>query len=86
MTVVYNAIVTKYIGQSEYKPSRIKATCEAGSITVSYDHGLNGTENHIQAAKTLANKIGWHGKLITGAMPGNKGYCHVFESIQRGSK
>ena len=36
------AIETKYFGPSNVKGSRIKATAQAGSVTVGYDHALNG--------------------------------------------
>lgn len=35
------AIKTKYLPATNTKPSRIKAECEAGSITISYDYRLN---------------------------------------------
>jgi hypothetical protein len=39
------AIVTKFLGPTDHRGSRIKATAEAGSITVSWDHGLGVEEN-----------------------------------------
>ena len=44
------AIQTKYIGATNTKHSRIKAACEAGGITVFYDHSLNEDDNHKAAA------------------------------------
>lgn len=82
MTHVYNAIVTKKLAPTNFKPARFKATCTAGSITVSYDHALEITDNHIAAARALMVKVGWdkpyYGKLVSGALP-NGGYCHVFD-------
>jgi hypothetical protein len=43
------AIVTKYIGPTNHKPSRIKAKCEAMSITVTWRAELDSTENHDRA-------------------------------------
>jgi hypothetical protein len=43
------AIQTKYIPATNHKPSRIKAWCERGSITVSYDYEL-GDEGAAQVA------------------------------------
>ena len=62
------AIITKYIGPTDTKPSRIKATAAAGSITVSYDHSLNIDGNHIAAAQELAAKFGWTGKWVQGCL------------------
>lgn len=73
------AIITKYLGCTNFKPSRIKATCAAGSITVSYDHAFNIDGNHKAVAAMLAVKLGWekNGKLHSGCLP-NGDYCHVF--------
>lgn len=73
----YQAIVTKYIGPSNTKGSRIKATAGAGSVTVHLDHALNIEENHIKAAETLANKYKWRGNWFMGGMPDDSGYCFV---------
>lgn len=57
----YQAIVTKYIGPSNTKGSRIKATAAAGSVTLHIDNALNIEENHAKAAQALANKFKWRG-------------------------
>ena len=51
------SITTKFIPCTNTKPSRIKATCERGSIIVSYEHALNADENHINACKQLLAKF-----------------------------
>lgn len=53
------AIETKYFGSSNVKGSRIKATAEAGSVTVGYDHALDSEGNHKAAAMALQFKMGW---------------------------
>ena len=66
------AIRTHYIGPTNYRPGRIKATCQAGQITVSWDHGLNPTENHREAARALREKLGWqehHPDMVGGGLP-----------------
>lgn len=76
------AIITKFIGPTNYRGSRIKAKCQAGSITVSYEHGLGTDDNHDAAAKALAEKLGWtgdgYGKLVGGGLPDGTGNCYVF--------
>ena len=62
------AIITKYVGPTNTKPSRIKATAAAGSITVSYDYSLDIKGNHVVAAKKLAAKFGWSGKWVQGCL------------------
>ena len=53
------AIKTRYCGPTETKCSRIRASCEGGSLYVSYDHALYPEENHYAAATALCNKLGW---------------------------
>ena len=53
------AIQTKYIGPTNSRGSRVKAYCQAGSITVSWLHNLNSEENHKRAVLELIKKLGW---------------------------
>lgn len=71
------AIETKFLGATNFKGSRVKATAEAGSITLSWDHALNGPDNHIAAAKALVEKFGWGGQWRGGAIPHTSGYVFV---------
>lgn len=49
-------IQTKYVGPTDSRGARIKATCSHGSaITIPYDSSLNGRENHDAAAIALAD-------------------------------
>ena len=72
----HQAITTRYIGPTNTKAARIKATAEAGSTTVAWDHALNIQDNHAAAAITLAQIYGWDGELCQGGIAG--GYCFVF--------
>jgi hypothetical protein len=60
------AIVTKYLGPTNFRGSRVKATASAGSVTVSWDHALDAESNHVAAAKALAVKYGWRGEWTGG--------------------
>ena len=71
------AIVTKYIGPTNFKSGRVKATASAGSITVEWDHSLSINANHAAAAKALANKFNWSGEWYGGGMPNGNGNCYV---------
>jgi len=64
------AIVTKFIGPTNTRPSRVKATCEAGSITVSWDHRYDPENNHDATARALIEKLGWRGEWVSGELPG----------------
>lgn len=74
------AIVTRYIGPSNVRGSRIKATCAAKSITRGYDSALNVDENHEAVALELQNLLGWTGKdygTLQGGCMKNGDYCWV---------
>lgn len=75
------AIQTKYIPATNTKFSRIKAWCEAGSVTIAYPHEHDESGAHYSAAQALIVKLGWtgphYGELKQGSLPGNAGYCHV---------
>ena len=59
-------ITTKFIGPSNTRGARVKATTASGkSLTVPYDHAI-GDESHSVAALTLARKLGWSGSLVGG--------------------
>lgn len=53
------AITTKFIGASNNRGARYKASCDAGSVTVESDHSLNSEENHIRVARMLITKLEW---------------------------
>jgi hypothetical protein len=63
-------IETKYIGPTNYKPSRIKAWTRATngpSLTVSMSmEAISVHDMHVNAAKALATKLGWTGEWFVG--------------------
>ena len=81
------AITTKYIGPTNSRGARVKATCDAGTITISWDHALNTEGNHDAAALALVRKLGWDAPdrthvrykpvMYRGGLKG-AGYCYVF--------
>ena len=74
------AITTKFLGPTDYRGSRIKATAQAGSVTVPYDHALGIDENHTEAALALARKYDWirAGWRLEGAgLPDGTGNAYV---------
>ena len=73
------AITTKFLGATNTKPARIKATsCSGISVTVSYDYGLTEIQEHVQAVIALCKKLNWtdRGKFFMGGTA--DGYCAVF--------
>lgn len=51
------AIQTKFLGPTNTRGSRIKATCWLTSVTVSWDHSANVEENHMAAIEALLSKL-----------------------------
>lgn len=88
------AILTKYLPATNCKGSRIKATCDRGSITVSYPHELSGEAVHVYAADKLIERFleedrekygskdssnPWATKRVCGGLPDGT-FAHVFIS------
>lgn len=87
------AILSKIIPATNCKPTRIKASCARGSITISADNLPGRTdENHTLVASKLIAKFcaedlknygttiatnPWNHPLVTGQLP-NGDYAHVF--------
>lgn len=63
------AIVTKYFGAGNVRGSRVKATCQGGSVTLEWDDSVNSDLNHKRAALALASKLNWDGVWISGGLP-----------------
>lgn len=76
------AITTRYIGPTNHRGARIRASAQVGSVLVGWDHALDVQANHAAAAKSLADKFGWLGdehsqSMHGGALPDDRGYAFV---------
>lgn len=82
------AIVTKYLSPTNFREARIKATCDAMSITLSWDHASSAEQNADATALALVYKLGWNAvdrahirqnaAMYRGGLPGGSGYVYVF--------
>jgi len=79
------AIKTRWMRPTNKRGSRVKATCQAGSVTLSWDDSLNTDGNHQAAANALLRKVGWtreggatYAPMVGGCIDGD--YYWVFES------
>ena len=63
------AIITKYIGPTNHRGARIKATASAGSVTVPYDHAQDHDEPFRISARALCAKFGWEFDHVSGGLP-----------------
>lgn len=77
MTFITQAIETRYLGPTNTKGGRIKATAWAGSVTIGYDHALNTEGAHKAAADALIAKMGWTGTFAQGGNAKGNGYVFV---------
>lgn len=67
------AIITKYLGPTDRRGSRIKATDGDSSITVPLDSADSSEISHAKAAEALCRKLGWTGRYIGGGLSGRGG-------------
>ena len=70
-------ITTKFIPPTNSRGSRIKASCQCGSVTVGYDYSLSIDEAHAVATKALLEKfsLDWGNVWSVGA--NDSGYVFV---------
>ena len=77
------AIKTKYLPATNSRGSRIKATCDAGSVTIPYPHEFSGQATHRATVEALLVKLGWndsgYGGLLGVGLP-DGGYYFVFDN------
>lgn len=75
------AITTKYVGPTAAKGARITAfDCDGNKTSICYPHELSGEAVYLKAAQTLAEKMGWTGNMVGGAVKG--GYVFVFTEMK----
>jgi hypothetical protein len=89
---IMQAIHTKYLPSTNNRGSRIKATCERGSVTIPYPHELSGDEVHREAVRRLLERFvsedwqerseapsrnPWKRDFVTGCLPDGT-FAHVF--------
>ena len=70
-------IQTKYLPATNYKPARVKATCQGGSVTISREYALNVDQDYVRVAKLLKDKMKWTGDMIGGHT--DQGMVFVFK-------
>lgn len=69
-------IRTRYLGPTNHRGARIKASADADSLIVDWDYALDPGPNHRLAAKMLIGKLEWkHDEILTGCY-GNE-YYHL---------
>ena len=87
------AILVRYLGPTNSRGSRLKASCDRGSVTVPYNYGLSHDSREEAAARMLVEKFlaedqklygtmpednPWNRPMLHGGLPGNGGEVFVF--------
>lgn len=76
------AIQTKYFGPTNFRGSRVKATCAGLSRMTEWDDELGSAENHLRAAYALASKLGWKwefSRIVSGTLKdGSSVHCYDY--------
>lgn len=75
------AITTKYLGPTNFRGAHIKASCEAGSVSIPFGHELGIEQRHGNAVTALLEKLGWYGAYVGGYQ---KGSTYVWVQLPRG--
>lgn len=74
------AIQTKVITVTSTRPTRIKAWCAGGSLTMTYPSGHDNPQSaHRVVAQALVEKLGWGYALKGGCLPSGD-YCFVMDN------
>lgn len=73
-------IQVKYLPPTNSAGARLKAfvSTKGERIVLPWSYELNNDENYCLAAKTLAEKLDWKGKLVGGFVEDNKTVHMVF--------
>lgn len=81
------AITTKYLGPTNFRGARIKASCEAGSVSIPFGHELRIEERHGKAVRALLDKLGWYGAYVGGYQRGSTYvWVHLPKDLAEGLK
>lgn len=84
--IMTQAIQTKFLGQTNTRAARIKAWCEAGTLTQEVDYHYRHDERHRIVAMALAAKLDWPGPWYGGSLPNNAGYAFVQPNLEAEQK
>jgi hypothetical protein len=64
------AILVKYLGPTNHKGSRWKASAQGGaSVTLGRDYGLDGADDARRVADVLREKMQWRAIYGAGSLP-----------------
>lgn len=64
------AITTRFLSPTNFRGSRVKVQCDAGSLVVAWDYSKGPDDNHDAACAELVKRLGWdtYGAWIGGTL------------------
>ena len=71
------AILTRYIGPTNFRGTRVRASCAAGSIIVPWDDALGIDANHAAARRALVRKLDWQDRTWASGTLASGDFVHV---------
>jgi len=76
------AIVTKFVGPTTHRGSRVVAKADAGRRVYSWHDDLGIEDNHRAAALAFAHEFGWldgpyYTNITSGSIDGASRYAHI---------
>lgn len=71
------AITTRYRGPTHSGPAKYLARAWGGSHSTTRDYDLSTDQQHCEAARRLALKLGWAGLWVAGGSPEGTGSVYV---------
>jgi hypothetical protein len=75
-------ITTKFLGATNTKGERVKATSSSGiSVTIPWSYSGRTIECHFEAVKALCDKLNWEATFISGEH--KCGYVWVFADSEK---
>jgi hypothetical protein len=77
-------IIARFLGPTNHRGSRIKATAWRASVTVPYDYALSQSANHYAAAEALCLKLsagepGFWRTILGAETPDGTGFAFIIE-------
>ena len=76
-TIPGQTIHTKFLAPTNHRATRVKATCEAGSVEVGWSYEGSTADEHVRACQKLLKKLGWDGEWVGGASESENGYTFI---------
>lgn len=76
-------IVTKSFPPTSKTDRKVKASCEAGSVTLPWCYARDNESNHNFAVLCLTKMLDWSVQLVCGALPQNEKHEYVYVILNR---